>query len=95
LASSSQPPLPPLYLPAHHLGADAAPDLLDQARVDVVLAALHAVVGAEVPRGEGPLVEHFAAAAERLLVGRVRSGDVAVERQRDIQDELAHAPEDR
>ena len=54
------------------------------------LAARTSVGLAPGLRGERPLVQLLAARSERLLERLVRPGDEAVERHRDVQDQLSH-----
>ena len=78
------------HLAAHDARADPGKRLARELRVDVRLAALEAVLLAPRHRGERPLVQQLAALAERVVERRVRAGDEAVERRRDVEDELSH-----
>ena len=76
--------------PAHHDGALRAHVLLEDLVVRVDVAALHPVELLERLQPNDPLVQQLSAPAQRLLERRVRSRDVAVERDRDLGNDLAH-----
>src|SRR5439155_20859645 len=75
---------------AHYNGAVGAKVLRHQLVVQAGLAAGEAMGLAPALEPKGPLVQLVAAFAERLLERGVRSGDVAIERQRDLGDDFAH-----
>src|SRR5439155_21254767 len=75
---------------AHYNGAVGAKVLRHQLVVRAGLAAGEAMWLAPALEPKGPLVQLVAAFAERLLERGVRSGDVAIERQRDLGDDFAH-----
>ncbi len=75
----------------HDLGADVRIVLRDDGAACVLLAALHALELAPRPQHRGPVVQPLTVRAEGLLHGLVRSGDVAVQRDRDVRACLAHA----
>src|SRR5438876_147867 len=64
--------------------------LRDDLVVGIGLAALEAVALPEAREPKGPLVQLLAPLAQRLLEGLVGTGDEAVERDRDVADELRH-----
>src|SRR5262249_47106675 len=72
------------HLPAHDDRADAGDVGLDKPGIGVVFPALAAVAIAEGLRRDEPIVQLLAALAERLLERRIRAGDVAVQRDRDV-----------
>ena len=69
---------------AHDLGADVRERLLDDRVARVHLSALLAVGLAPRLQRDHPVVQALAALAERVLLALVRSGDVAVRRDRDV-----------
>ena len=73
------PLAPAEHAPAHHDGAGRAQRLRDDLVVGASLAARQVVPLAKGREPEEPLVEVFAAGAQRLLERLVRSGDEPVE----------------
>ena len=67
------------HAPAHYRCRRLADEFGCQLRVDALVAALPAVFRAPSLRGDHPLVKLLAALAERVLEGRIRARDEAVE----------------
>jgi hypothetical protein len=95
------PPTVPGIIPprpiasAKHVAAhDGGPNILEVLRGDIVVgtsrAALHVVDRTESPRSERPIVELFAALAQRMRDALLRTGDIAVQRHCDVELELCH-----
>src|SRR6516162_2149645 len=83
----------PEHVPAHDRGTDVRPPLLDHRRAGIGFAAPSAAVHVlELPEREHPLVQFEPADAERIVLVLVWTGDVPVERHRDMQSELGHFP---
>src|ERR687892_207537 len=80
----------PEHVPAHHRRPDVRQRLLDHGRADIDFATIQAMLLAPRLELDDPLVEIFAAHAERVLLALVRAGDVSVQRNRDVEPELAH-----
>ena len=91
LGSCSHGPLPPLYI---RRPITTAPVALTRSAMTSESALRSPPscpwVSRQLCGAERPLVQPLAAAAERILEVRVRPGDVAVERHRDVGNHLAH-----
>src|SRR4029079_6748334 len=81
----------PELAPTHDLGADIRLLLGDHGAADVLLAAHQAAGFAPRLRRDHPLVKPFAAVAQRVVLGLVGAGNVAVQGGRDVRSYLAHA----
>src|SRR4051812_24504260 len=96
------PPAPPGLVPgpgaaAEHVAAHdrrtcAGQDVLAEPRARVHLAAFLAVALAERLQRDQPAVELLASDAEWILRRLARTGDEPVDRHRDVQLQLGHAP---
>ena len=95
------PPTPPRLIPprtpdrpehvaAHDRGSDVRQTLLDHRGAGVHIAALLAVHLPKRLEREEPLVQIHPAATERALLVLAWTGDVAVQRHRDAESQLAH-----
>src|SRR5256885_806234 len=75
---------------AHHDGAGRAQRFRDELVVRSGLSAGEAVGLAPALERKDPLVQLVSPLAKRILECRARPGDVAVERDRNFRDDLAH-----
>jgi hypothetical protein len=67
----------------------------EHVRIRARLACLLSVAPLEALQGEGPLEEALAASPERILHARIRAGDEAVQRHRDVDDDLSQRAQAR
>src|SRR5262249_37922340 len=75
---------------AHDRGTDVCPAFLDHGGAGVDVASDLAVHLPERLEREDPLVQLHPADAERVLLVLIWAGDVAVQRHRDAESQLAH-----
>src|SRR5512132_33664 len=78
------------HVSAHDGRAHVAENLLGDRRARVDLAAFLTVALAECPERNHPLVKLLSSDPEWILLALLGTGDVAVERYRDVHLELAH-----
>src|ERR671922_1958809 len=74
--------------PAHDKGARPLLGRADDLVVRVRVAAFESVLASPALEPDDPLMQLLTALAERLVQGRVRPGDEAVERHRDVEKGL-------
>ena len=79
-----------VHPPAHDRRAVGRERLVDEIRLSAGLAALQPVRLAPGLEPEGPRVELLGTLTEWVLGGLVRTGDIAVRRNRDVRFYLAH-----
>jgi hypothetical protein len=78
-------------VPTHEVGADTLGRLAEDLRVGTLLAALLSLHAAPGGGPEHPLVKTHTALTEGIVETLIRPGGKAVERDRDLADDQAHA----
>src|SRR5439155_10435398 len=87
---SPRPRSAPEHVAAHDIGADVGLDFLDHSGAGVMLAARLALRLAPRIELEEPFVQAHPADADRVLLALVGAGDVAVQRDRDVEPDDTH-----